>query len=313
MSTALDSFPDLPTTAVHDRNDACRLVLVSKTVHIWIEPLIYHSIVVDSRSAASRLARAFRLRDCNARTFITRFVKQLCVYYHRLDDEADDDLSCLLDMAIDAVSIVWWCKTTALLPYIDRLRPEYFSFADLTLKTVDTLLPRSITHLNVIFHAHYLSVAEHLSAQSYESLWRDVFERCPFLSHIMIGFYLSNPPPWASHKITFIQSVLSTAPPTFKALIIELKTSAGPTLESPLGWNVSDFGASLDDPRFIIVGPERWLSDVKGVACYQTGPDWDYWVYARGRDIWEFADAQLRARASKTTGDAFEERTYGSL
>ncbi|KAF8990915.1 hypothetical protein BDZ89DRAFT_1086911 [Hymenopellis radicata] len=304
MSTAVYSFPDIPvdiarkilqTAAVHDTNDACRLVLVSKTVHTWIEPLIYHSIVIDCGSAARRLAHSFRLRDRNARTFITRCVKLLCVYYHR--DYEEEDLSCLLEIAIDVVSIVWWCKTAPLLPYIDRLRPEYFSFADLTLETVDTLLPRSITHLNVIFRSNKAWMAEDFSAQSSESLWRDVFARCPFLTHIMLGFYLlPDPPPWASH---FAQSVLSNAPSSFKALIIELKTAGGPTLD----WNVSDFGASLEDPKFIIVGPECWLSDVEGVAWYQTGPDWDYWVYMRGRDIWEFADAQLCARATKTTDE----------
>ncbi|KAF8876190.1 hypothetical protein CPB85DRAFT_1345046 [Mucidula mucida] len=176
---------------------------------------------------------------------------------------------------------MWWYKPTALLSYIDRLRPKYFS---LTLKTVDTILPGSITHLSdVVFHTYNSPVADRLLPQSYEVLWRNVFARCPFLTHIMIGFYIVDPPPWASHKTTFVQSVLSNAPLTFTALIID----------------VSDFGACLDDPRFIIVSPEPWHPDVEGVARYPTGPGWDHWVYMRGKEIWEFADAQLRERASR--------------
>ncbi|KAF8911779.1 hypothetical protein CPB85DRAFT_1303419 [Mucidula mucida] len=194
---------------------------------------------------------------------------------------------------------MWWYKTTALLSYIDRLRPKYFSFANLTLKTVDTILPRSITHLDVVFHTYNSPVADRLLPQSYEVLWRNVFARCPFLTHIMIGFYIVDPPPWASHKTTFVQSVLSNAPSIFTTLIIELKTSGGLVAGSPLGWSVSDFGACLDDPRFIIVSPEPWHLDVEGVACYPTGPGWDHWVYMRGKEIWEFADAQLRERASR--------------
>ncbi|KAF9030085.1 hypothetical protein BDZ89DRAFT_1159479 [Hymenopellis radicata] len=308
---ALRVFPDLPvdiarrileTAAIYSKKDACRLVLVSKVVRSWIDPILYHTVVIHSTIKARRFAVAIRLR--NDPSFFRRHIKRLVVYHESDMDKAD--LHSLIGVATDVVSLAWWSTIDTLLPYVDKLlRVRYFSLLiELEASTVHTVLPPNVTHLNVIFddvdEAAYIN-----PLPPYSPVWIEIFKRCPHLTHIAVDFYPSTPPPWKRDKYYFVHSALSVAPPTLKAFIILFQ---GP-LTLPLEWDASELGSYSKDPRFITVSPDPCYGEVEGVFCYpeRRDPMMDWWDvdctpslrHWRDPDVWQFADMYLRARAEK--------------
>ncbi|KAF9030081.1 hypothetical protein BDZ89DRAFT_1159476 [Hymenopellis radicata] len=295
-------FPDLPvdiarnileTAAIISWRDASRLVLVSKAVRAWIDPILYHTILIYFADGCATFANTIRSR--NDPSFFARHVKRLCVH----DDIYNaQDLRCLLDVLTGLHCLAWWCDTNNLLPYINTslASTRYLSMMtelDSPL-TVETLLPRNITHLNVKFDELDVPFGNGLTA-----VWTSVFARCPFLTHVMVDFYPDSPPGWATDKEQFVRSALSVAPPTLKAFIIEFQNVTRPSMS----WRASEFGPFLTDSRFIIVSPDPCHSGLEGVVCYpiQHDPllDWQYLdATSSDLDIWEFVDTyRLRTRA----------------
>ncbi len=253
-----------------------------------IDPILYHTVAIRSFNNCEALANVIQSR--NDPLFFARHVKRLCVHQ---DVYYPDDLQCLLDTFTGLRYLAWWCDTCYLLPYVDTslTSVRYLSTVaeiDSPL-AVETLLPRNITQLNVQFD-EFNVVEDNLTA-----VWQSIFTRCPFLTHIMVDFYPSSPPAWATEKEQFVRSALSVAPPTLKAFIIESMNPA-----QLLPWNASDFGPFLTDPRLIIVGPDPCYAVLEGVVCYPTRHDplleWEY--PGATMDIWEFVHSHLRSRRS---------------
>ncbi|KAF9029901.1 hypothetical protein BDZ89DRAFT_691902 [Hymenopellis radicata] len=164
----------IETAVVMDRKSALAFVLVSKTLREWIDPLLYHTVVLDSyRKGQLFVSAMFRRNDPG---FFERNVKTLSINH----DVYRAHIEYLLPICRGVISLAFWNRNRILKPYASILSPLRLSVTNLT-KSQVVILPSSITHLNIFF-------TEDLSLADFPPTWSEVFKQCPNLTHISFDY-----------------------------------------------------------------------------------------------------------------------------
>ncbi|KAF9016364.1 hypothetical protein BDZ89DRAFT_406678 [Hymenopellis radicata] len=157
-------FPDLPldiarlileTTAVLDRGTALRLALVSKLVRAWyaIDPVLYHTVILNTRSTARRF-----IFSIDSRPSAALLVRNLCLWSGDgmgfASSWADTDRILSACRNVVRFSTVT-CDTGRLQKYLGddgTLQPRYMALHVGPLTPLETeVLPRSLTHLKLSY------------------------------------------------------------------------------------------------------------------------------------------------------------------
>ncbi|KAK0496198.1 hypothetical protein EDD18DRAFT_1169216 [Armillaria luteobubalina] len=91
--------------------EACRLLLVSRRVYAWVEPILYETVVLGGESPLlNRKAHYKFLRTVGSKPaeFFGRVVKRLCLTYHAHNESAMR----LLHQCTGVTSLACWSPTT---------------------------------------------------------------------------------------------------------------------------------------------------------------------------------------------------------
>ncbi|KAF8999222.1 hypothetical protein BDZ89DRAFT_727309 [Hymenopellis radicata] len=206
-------FPDMPTdierllletAAWEDDSSAYSLVLVSKLVRQWIDPILYHSVALCTSTQLSLFHYSMILRDDPA--FFSRAVKVLCIGNQNSRRHAIADIwpwaQDVLEVCTGVERLAVWLigRTLELRTFtgnLGRLRPTHMSLIDMTNHgwhggpDCVQVLPNSLTHLNLDCDSN----------QDIEDIpWQEIFARCPNLAHISLSGYapLSRRSLWSS-------------------------------------------------------------------------------------------------------------------
>ncbi|KAF9025736.1 hypothetical protein BDZ89DRAFT_1161624 [Hymenopellis radicata] len=294
----LQSFPDLPVdiarrileaSAIDDRVTALSLVCVSKAVRAWIDPILFETIVIDSRKRLDAVLLSLELRNDPA--FFSTHVKRVCVWARLIFDQAK--LSRLMPSLSGVVSLAWWCSQP--LPVGNVTRPKYLFLADSIIPFSNVVSP-NLTHMNLGGRDLYYSSWPTHVADMDASSWFEIFARCPALTHLMFNLF-DAPDALVEREVALVVEILSVAPPTFKVFILLIA-------ERPLDWVGDAFSDVLSDSRCMVIdtttGPSRGGVSYENYFHYDHDPtlDWQYMPTSR-MTVWEFADLQLRRRATR--------------
>ncbi|KAF9017742.1 hypothetical protein BDZ89DRAFT_369453 [Hymenopellis radicata] len=227
----LSPFPDIPidiarlifeTAAWDHGTTAYSLVLVSKDVREWIDPILYHSVAL---CTGSQLV-AFRdsMISRNDSVFFSRAVKVLCIGDRstgilKYPDPPVDDMWLQARAVLKACTgvkclAVWLGGYDKALHHLTgagssgRLRPTHMSLIDIAKHCWHgglDVLPNSLTHLNLDCESN----------QDIEDIsWQEIFARCPDLAHISLSGNAVRESSDDSELFSIVSPVMSQLPVT---------------------------------------------------------------------------------------------------
>ncbi|KAF9018713.1 hypothetical protein BDZ89DRAFT_1073640, partial [Hymenopellis radicata] len=267
----------LETTALDDRKTALSLVLLSKPVREWIDPIIYRRAVLTMQNIL-QFERTIRVRNDTA--FFARNVRVLSFNFKQTL-EPSQAAAHILSICTGIRSLAWQTLPTCF-PRTNSMSLTHM-YLDEPSSHHMALLPSSVTHLAL--SAETFNDVETLNVMG---------TRAPNLTHIMLydlGVDFDNHFP--AHYIHYL---LSNLPSAVKYVIVVFPpTPRGGT------HSFARFISQLKDPRFVPVCLEaRYHRDaIPGLACYAHDHDIaDDWGYRLGKDedVWTFAEEFARER-----------------
>ncbi|KAF9018696.1 hypothetical protein BDZ89DRAFT_1165034 [Hymenopellis radicata] len=267
----------LEATALDDRKIALTLVLLSKTVREWIDPIIYRRAVLTMENIL-KFERTVRVRNDVA--FFARNVRVLSLAITRSPEYAQAAAH-ILSICTGVKSLAWH-SFSASFPPMNSISPTHMSVVEPSSQDM-ALLPPSVTHLAL--SAETFKDAETLTVMG---------TRAPNLTHIMLyDLDVDFDGLFPAH---FIHYVLSELASDVKYLIVVF-----PPTPRGLTWPFARFISQLKDARFVPVCLEaRYHRDaIPGLACYAHDHNvFDDWGYRLGKDedVWTFAEEFARER-----------------
>ncbi|KAF9017733.1 hypothetical protein BDZ89DRAFT_1074574 [Hymenopellis radicata] len=320
--SGLAPFPDIPldiarllfeTAAWEHRPTARSLVLVSKVVRQWVEPLLYYSVALCTSS--NLVAFHYSIFSRNDDAFFSRTVKVLCV--------GNRDTGALASI-IHPAEQIWTCATAVLevCTGVQRLaiwligpelrhttvangclRPTHMSLLDLTSdygwhsrQECVEILPRSLTHLNLDCENH----------EDIEEIpWQEIFARCPNLAHIIIsGHAVSENFESGELFPVVVAPLLPELPDTVTTLCITTTFMCDPSVRNQL-----DFITNASDRVVVVSEDIGFRGLVRGLYAFEKEHTFDSeWGSWRGEDTWELvekcvADRKRRRHDERNTED----------
>ncbi|KAF9019063.1 hypothetical protein BDZ89DRAFT_1139581 [Hymenopellis radicata] len=311
MAFPLAPFPDLPVdiarmlleyAAFSSRATACALVLVSRTVRAWIEPILYRVIVLDNVRSRQSFEYAIHVRDDPsffANTVHTLLIKGDAAESIELIDHIVSSCDGITALAIWSLSRSAVAETSisASLNSLRRFATPRLSSAILS------WMPRTITHLKTACEEAWQQL----------DMWDGLFRQCPGITHIMLDCD-ANFWDWCNvfikeDFINAFQHILSVAPASLEVLVFGV-------FHSTTDWDaLCDFALELvafewkriEDDRFLVFLPTgiRNVPDreSKEIVRYEQGREGHELCGYRQNgvlDIWELADRHRSAfRESK--------------
>ncbi|KAF8909467.1 hypothetical protein CPB85DRAFT_1307634 [Mucidula mucida] len=189
--------PDLPLDVIRlfmeaaawsDRSIAYNLTLVSRDVHQWINPILYHTITLDTPTTFSAFAVCMVAR--NDPEFFHRAVKDLTIGKFELEHfpqqgiNFDDCMTVILTTCTGVERFSILTATTFRLKW-KHMQPKYVFFVvgkdAESFPLLYNLLSPSLTHLHLDFASpDGLSIYKSIVAVS-------VFKQSPGLSHLQLS------------------------------------------------------------------------------------------------------------------------------
>ncbi|KAF9018278.1 hypothetical protein BDZ89DRAFT_1073979, partial [Hymenopellis radicata] len=317
----LSPLPDMPidiarlifeTAAWENGATAYRLVLVSKVVREWIEPILYNSVVICTGSKLAAFHDSIISRNDNA--FFSRAVKVLC-----LGDRSTGMLKCphhsiaaiwpwaraILEVCTGVQRLAVWLIDHDLELHrftrnSGRLRPTHMSL-DITDHSWDSarldwvkILPESLTHLN-------------LDCGSYQDitdiLWLEIFAWCPNLAHVSLSGYAARVRFIDGELFSLIVSPLMSQLPatvaTFAVVMPETWHPYSRDKDRELENQLDAISEASD--RFVVVShdfcPRR---QIRGLQAFEEPHAFDSeWGRWRGEDTWDLAQKCVANRLKK--------------
>ncbi|KAF8996393.1 hypothetical protein BDZ89DRAFT_807685 [Hymenopellis radicata] len=233
----------LETTALDDRKTALTLVLLSKAVREWIDPIIYRRAVLTMENIL-QFERTIRVRNDVA--FFARNVRVLSLAITRSPEYAQAAAHIL--SICTGIKSVAWQSFSASFPPMNSISPTHICIVEPSSDDM-ALLPPSVTHLA-------------LSAETFKDA-----ETLTVMDVDFDGLFPAH----------FIHYVLSELASDVKYLIVVF-----PPTPRGLTWPFARFISQLKDARFVPVCLEaRYHRDaIPGLACYahdhNVFDDWGY-------------------------------------
>ncbi|KAF9017741.1 hypothetical protein BDZ89DRAFT_1074585 [Hymenopellis radicata] len=314
-ASGLAPFPDIPidiarllfeTAAWEHRPTARSLVLVSKVVRQWIEPMLYYSVALCTSS--NLVAFHYSIFSRNDDAFFSRTVKVLCIGNRdtgalaSLIHPAEQIWTCaraVLEVCTGVQRLAIWLIGRELelrhLPAVSGcLRPTHMSLLDLTdygwhsRQECVEILPRSLTHLN-------LDCENHDDIE--EIPWQEIFARCPNLAHIIIsGHAVSENFESGELFSLVIAPLIPELPDTVTTLCI----MCDPSERVSLFQDQLDSIANASD-RIVVVSEDiSFRGQVCGLYVFEKEHTFDSeWGSWRGEDTWELVEKCVAERKRK--------------
>ncbi|KAF8999218.1 hypothetical protein BDZ89DRAFT_1082821 [Hymenopellis radicata] len=317
----LSSLPDIPSdiarllleaAAWEDRPTAYNLVLVSKVVRQWIDPILHYSVALCMSKELIAFHKSIISRNDNA--FFSRAVKVLCI--------GDRSTGGLPPPGPDYPNPKVWTWVKAVLNAcrgVDRLavwligrdleldqftgksgplHPTHMSLLDLTAhgwiarQDCINILPGSLTHLNLDCEGN----------EDIEDIpWKDIFARCPNLAHILLSGRAIhdnfNDGELFSHVVDPIVSELPDTIATFSMVV-------APDTISDRGVHIFEDQlntvAKASD-RFVVVCHDiSYRGQIQGLLAFEKDHTFDSeWGNWRDMDTWELAEKCVANRKRK--------------
>ncbi|KAF9022887.1 hypothetical protein BDZ89DRAFT_1137075 [Hymenopellis radicata] len=299
------SYGDLPidivrlifeTVAFMHPPAAVNLVLVSKMVRRWIEPILYRTVELRTFVALQSFSRCISSR--NDHTFFARHVKSLClgdmVTGQFLDEPIgilDWDYSCaVLTACVGVHRVAFWlvsCNDKLQTFWDETEHPQltHMSLLDIADQTLTMppfqVLPCTLTHL-------HLDASFDIQLRLLQ--WDVIFSRCPQLTHAFVsGECLSvifHQPSNTFPQV--LNRIIDLLPSTLLLFIIGVCPYQG-MQPAAVSATLSQLHA---ERRVVVISPENhFLNKVDGLFCFEDKHDLTSdWSSEGHVDVWEFAE-----------------------
>ncbi|KAF9009322.1 hypothetical protein BDZ89DRAFT_1078526, partial [Hymenopellis radicata] len=259
-----------------DRATALQLVVVSKAVFEWIDPILYRVVVFTSLDGTKSFWTAIQTRGPES---FARNVKTLVF---------DGVTSLTWWIFYDEVPLYARPDTPSLFPTHLYLFEQY-PFAS------PQYIPCSVTHI---------SLSTEYMARLRTYTLPQIVARCPSLTHICVSDWPSTVTYLPAFDIytkgfsEYVNNLLDLVPPTVKVFVMCLTLKRHAEQKC-----LEDSLAMIKDPRFVPIRTNRfWYQySLTGLKRYKSlefnvGADWGSNANA-DLDIWEFAEQYLRSKA----------------
>ncbi|KAF9026291.1 hypothetical protein BDZ89DRAFT_1161294 [Hymenopellis radicata] len=278
-------FPDLPLDVVRllleeaawsDRfTTAYNLTLVSKDVRQWIEPILHHTVTLDTPTQL--YAFAVTITSRNNPDFFRRTVKVLRIgnleYFPETGIPLADSMAVVLTACTSIERFAFWVDAPCPMPLPSAMHahPTHLSLA-VPWKELDSfdifdfligMTSPSLTHLHLDF-------ASFISLYTFEDAWSIIFRRCPGLTHLRLSGNALEALGVGDFNEA-VDHVVCRLPETLTRLTFSLVSSRARTNGAgiPVQWK-----SIRDDPRLVFVFPEHHpLHAVDGLDWYEKRDD----------------------------------------
>ncbi|KAF9026306.1 hypothetical protein BDZ89DRAFT_1067653 [Hymenopellis radicata] len=319
---SVQPFPDLPTDVARSMieaaawNDICTaqsLTCVSKIVRQWIDPILHHTVVIQTSSKLEKFRQSIISR--NNAVFFARHVKILrigCYEDGALEDGALEatplDSAHTLESERESINIVLsacrglerlalWLPDYNLMVIQDFmgeygcLSPTHLSVLDVTTMIPSfKLWPSSLTHLHIDEGHH---------GDTVYIPWRDIFIGYPKLTHICLSGAAVDRDFLSERLLALMKEPLAALPSNVTTFVILLKAGS-----LPIGMRLRSAIERLAEAS------DRLVVITSTNATYALVPDLhrlpqdhtlesDWGGDGRGMDTWEFADLCIAERERK--------------
>ncbi|KAF9026309.1 hypothetical protein BDZ89DRAFT_1134884 [Hymenopellis radicata] len=245
----MEYFPDLPldvarllleAAAWSDRLSTARnLTLVSKDVRQWIDPILHHTVALDTPVKLYAFAATVIAR--NDPDFFRRTVKALTIGNLELgyfpEKELADSMTVVLTACAGIERFSFWVTTTIKIPFKllpwRHLQPTHVSLVPgrqvNSSSLLFTMLSPSLTHLCLDFAASDLALFNDLD------VWSLVFKQCSGLTHLRLsGHALETLKSQDFHRA--IDPIVSVLPQTVTRLLLSPRPPKHETHSHPGAW-----------------------------------------------------------------------------
>ncbi|KAF8917157.1 hypothetical protein CPB85DRAFT_1250300 [Mucidula mucida] len=275
-------------------SSALNLLLLSKWVRGFVEPVLYHTVVLDQLSTLELFAKTM-----DTRPDLGKHVRRLPVGNLRF--------SLFGPSMMIGITLETWAALRAILSRLAFWAEEFngglaslfrcecggelVQLKRLSIKNdyqpayVIHMLPRrsSLTHLHVDFFM-YEDIAR--------LRWSDVFERCRGLTHVLItGLEEGLDRLIASGDVQTLARIMNPIVAILPAALMQFVVVLNPLPHTVPETIVECLSRLRDDKRLVVVSTENtFLGRVEGLRCYPDTHDiTSDWGYGGGMGVWELA------------------------
>ncbi|KAF9009312.1 hypothetical protein BDZ89DRAFT_1078515, partial [Hymenopellis radicata] len=277
-----------------DRATALQLVVVSKAVFEWIDPIIYRVVVFASVDSTKSFWTAIQTRGPES---FARNVKTLVFDGHWWPPDSTI-LRLIFSACTGVTSLTWWIFYEDVPLYARPDTPSLFPTHLYLFEKYPfamTCIPCSVTHISLS--------TEYMARLRTDTL-AQIVARCPSLTHICVSDCL--PLVFDIYKNGFseyVNDLLDLVPPTVKVFAMRLTLNR--YAEQIQQKRLQDSLAMIKDPRFVPIRTNQFwyqysLTGIKRHTSLESelnvGANWGSNANA-DLDIWEFAEQYLRSKA----------------
>ncbi|KAF9022895.1 hypothetical protein BDZ89DRAFT_1163048 [Hymenopellis radicata] len=289
------------TVELH-RPSALNLLLLSKWVRSFVEPVLYHTVVLDQlrtlelfattmdmRPDLGKHVRRLRIGDLRSSFFGPPVMTGIPLPI----DETWDTVRAVLVICVNVNQFAFWveeCNPGLASLFRCQCGGELLQLTRLSLQNVyqpsHLIKTRtgSLTHLHLDFFLHF-----EISGVR----WSDVFERCRGLTHVLVtssseGF----PRSIAYGDVEAFAQVMNPIIAILPAAIRQFVVVLNPLPDTAPEMIIQCLSLLHKDKRFVVVSTKNtFLGRVNGLRCYPDTHDIaSDWGYGGGIGVWELAE-----------------------
>ncbi len=321
------SFPDIPVDIARhilevasfwDQSTARQLVLVSKHVRQWIDPLLYRSVEIACAKDCRLFIRTIESRSHTDPGFMAKNVKVLCL------SEDGNSFSRITYILSHCTAV----QNLAIFSTPDNVPFEHI-YALENLQYLALSLPKAVAYFP--FMPHKVSHLE-ITYPSEENIpiVQSILRASSKLTHLLITVDYWNEFPYFGDMetdletcdlVVMLRKLLSAAQPSLQALIIavegdwfteaELEQALSEDLIAEMRKNFSMFLAAVDDShnRSVLLWYSTCVLDIPGVGWYGNEEP-KSWL-ATNCEMWDEVDRVLCQRRLLQTAKTTERYLCG--